>query len=258
MSRANVTALLLTVLIVGAVVVYGPPRPFAGGRGGVRFDERTPGGGRTFTFSAPLAGVTILDAEIRMEEGVLHVRTIDSGNAYEAQIIRAAGRPVDVNYREGRLRITDRGRRFLGAGGRNEWTIGLTGRVPLDLEVHAGAGRATLDLTGMSGRAQIQAGAGASRIEARSGIGEFVLDFSSAAQGTGELEVHAGVGRVLLLVPGNLGVRVRAGGGLKHLRLQGFTQQGDEEYVNAVWGTAPARLDVRASLGVGEFVVQVK
>src|SRR3972149_1779235 len=101
--------------------------------------------------------------------------------------------------------------------------------------------------------------AGAARIEARSGVGEFILDFSGTPRGTTELEVHGGVGRVLLTVPSGLGVRVRASKGLtKSLRLEGFKRVGDDEYVNDTWATATAKLDVRASLGIGEFAVLVK
>jgi hypothetical protein len=35
----------------------------------------------------------------------------------------------------------------------------------------------------------------------------------------------------------------------------GFKQVSDDEYVNDAWASATARLDVSASLGVGEFVV---
>ena len=283
MNRVNAITLLLTIVIVGVVVVYSQRRPLVGGPGGVR----------TFTSSAPLGGASKLDAEIRMGAGVLRLRTIDTGNAYEAEITRNEGWPVDVSYRDGRLRIGDRGPRFAGTTYTNEWTVGVSRRVPLDLEVTTGVGRATLDLTGMSGSAEIRAGAGdlrvefgagrgtverlelrggvgrfealrlgnagAARIEARSGVGEFILDFSGTPRGTTELEVHGGVGRVLLTVPSGLGVRVRASKGLtKSLRLEGFKRVGDDEYVNDTWATATAKLDVRASLGIGEFAVLVK
>ncbi|HEV8340247.1 MAG TPA: hypothetical protein VGR25_11420 [bacterium] len=42
---------------------------------------------------------------------------------------------------------------------------------------------------------------------------------------------------------------------MNRLRLVGFTQVSDDEYINAAWETASARLVISASLGVGEFVV---
>ncbi len=283
MNREHTIALLLTIVIVGVVVTSGQRLPLVG----------RPGSVRTFTYSAPLGAESKLDAEIRLGAGVLRLRTIDTSNAYEAEITRNEGWPVDVRYRDGRLRVADRGTRFPGRTSTNEWIIGISRRVPLDLEVDTGAGRATLNLTGMNGSAEIRAGvgdvrlefgagrgtirqlalrggvgrfealglgnAGAARIEARSGVGEFVLDFSGATRGTTDLEVHGGVGRMLLTVPPGLGVRVRATRGLtRSLRLEGFRQVGDDEYVNRAWATAIAKLDVRASLGVGEFAVQVR
>lgn len=283
MNRENTIALLLTVVIVGVVLASGRGLPF-----GIRS-----GRVRTFTYAAPLGAAPRLVAEIHLGVGVLRLRTMDTGNAYEAEIVRNEGWPVEVEYRQGRLRVSDRGTRLLAATATNEWTIGITRRIPVDLEVDAGAGRAMLDLTGMSGSAEIRAGtgdirvefgagrgtiqrltlqggvgrfealglgnAGAARIEARSGVGESVLDFSGAVRGVTEMEVHGGVGRILLTVPAGLGVRVRASRGVtQSLRLEGFRQLGGDEYVNDAWETARAKLDVRASLGVGEFAVQVR
>ncbi len=130
MNRVNAIALLLTIAIVGVVVPYSQCRPLVGGPGGVR----------TFTSSAPLGGASKLDAEIRMGAGVLRLRTIDTANAYEAEFIRNEGWPVDVSYRDGLLHIGDRGPRFPGTTYTNEWTVGMSRRVPLDLEVTSGAG----------------------------------------------------------------------------------------------------------------------
>jgi hypothetical protein len=58
-----------------------------------------------------------------------------------------------------------------------------------------------------------------------------------------------------LVIPAGLGVRLKARGGVNRLRLVGFTQVSDDEYINAAWETASARLVISASLGVGEFVV---
>ena len=103
------------------------------------------------------------------------------------------------------------------AGGRrtNDWAITLSRRVPVDLRVSTGAGRASLDLSGPRGDVDVRAGAGevtvvfgegeaaveelelpagagrfeatglgfarARKIEARAGVGEFQLDFSGPA-----------------------------------------------------------------------------
>jgi hypothetical protein len=86
-------------------------------------------------------------------------------------------------------------------------------------------------------------------------VGEFHLDFSGEGRSTTRVEVRGGVGRMELVIPDGLGVRIKARGGVSRLRLVGFKQVSDDEYVNDAWASATARLDVSASLGVGEFVV---
>lgn len=277
MSRAQLLALLLTVVITALVAGSGRP-----------------GSLTTRTYSEPLAGAQKLDVRLSMGAGVLQVQMINSSNAYEASLVYNAGVPVSVDYQsrngEGKLRISDRGFRPLGGPYTNEWTIGLTRKVPLDLEVSTGAGRGVFDLTGMTGQVEINAGAGevrvefretggqleelefrggvgrfeavglsnarAKRIEARAGVGEFVLDFSGTPSGTTMLDVRGGVGRITLLLPADLGVRLHVRGRTSRLSIEGFTPSGEDEYVNSAWASAAARLDVRASLGVGEFAVR--
>lgn len=284
MSRTQLLAVLLTVVITGLVAWSGQP--------GSLF--RPPGSVTTRTYSEPLGGAQELDVRLAMGAGILRVHTIDSANAYEATLVHNAGLPISVDYRSrdgGRqLRISDRGFRPFGGSYTSEWTIGLTRKVPLDLEASTGAGRGVFDLTGMTGQVEINAGAGevrvefreaggqleelefrggvgrfeavglsnarAKRIDARAGVGEFVLDFSGAPSGTAMLDVRGGVGKVTLLVPPELGVRLHVRGRTSRLSIEGFTRSGEDEYVNSAWASAAARLDVRASLGVGEFAVR--
>ena len=65
------------------------------------------------------------------------------------------------------------------------------------------------------------------------------------------------MGQIILTVPPDVGVRVRGRGGVTgRLSLPGFTQRGDDEHVNALWETAPVRLDIRVRVGVGGFEIQ--
>ena len=280
MNREAAIALALTVVIAAVVVAYGN-RPLY--RGGI-------GEPRVLRYAAPLGDLRELEVDISMGAGVLNVQTIDSANAYEAEIRRNAGLPEVVRYDDGHLRLRDSGPRFRWSGYVNEWTVGVSRRIPLDLDIAAGAGRAAIDLTGASGRAEITAGAGDIRVavgpgparlerlelrggvgrfealglgyaevpvvEVRAGVGEFVLDFTGAARGTTQLDVRGGVGRMLIIAPG-MGVRLRVSrGATRRLIVPGFRQVSDDEYVNAAWETAAARLEIRAALGVGELEVR--
>jgi len=282
MTRAQRWALVVTVVIL-ALVVVASGSGLSGRSGGVRTDR----------YGAALGDATRLDATIRQGAGTLRVETIDSDRAYEATIKHDAGIRIRADYGRGRLSISDDRGRVRGRGITNDWTVAVTRRVPVDLTASTGAGRGTFDLTSLRGSAEIRAGAGevrvefregsavleelvlqagagrfeavglgnahAQRIEARAGVGEFRLDFSGSAQALTQVQINGGVGKILVTVPEGLGIRVFARRGVtSRLNLAGFTQRGENEYVNAAWETAPAKVEIRASLGVGEFEVRGK
>lgn len=271
-------ALIGTALIL-AVVAFGAGRP---GRPGALVTDR---------YGAALADTGRLNATLAQGAGVMRVETMDGDRAYEATITHHAGVRIRADYGRGRLVIRDE---RTGAGGRrttNDWTVQLTRRVPVELTASTGAGRAAFDLTGMRGTAAIRAGAGdvrlefkegpasldalslqagagrfeavglgfarAGRIEARSGVGELHLDFGGAAEGVTHVEVSGGVGKIRITVPDGVGVRLLARRGLtSRLRLPGFTERADGEHVNEAWDGAAARIEIRASLGVGELEIR--
>lgn len=280
MTRAQRWALLATAVIL-ALVAFGSGSLRGGRLGDVRTDR----------FGAALDDSARLDATISQGVGTLRVETIDSDRAYEATITHHAGIRIRADYSRGRLVLSDDRGRGRGRRVTNDWAVAITRRVPVDLTASTGAGRGTFDLTGLRGRARIRAGAGevrvefrdgpaeleelvlqagagrfdavglgsahARRIEARAGVGEFRLDFAGSAEGVTQVEVQGGVGKILVTVPEGLGVRVFARSGMtSRLNLAGFTPHGDNEYVNAAWATAPAKVEIRASLGVGEFEVR--
>jgi hypothetical protein len=57
-----------------------------------------------------------------------------------------------------------------------------------------------------------------------------------------------------VLVPSEVGVRVRAEGGLGKINAEGFWRE-DDSYVNAVYGDSDVNLDVQG--GVGQINLEV-
>lgn len=279
MTRAQLYALIVTA---GILVLFagGGGRRFAGGPGGV-VTERHEG---------MLEGAQVLRAQISQGAGTLRIQTADGETAYLAALTHDRRDRIDVTYRSGELRIAEAGRRIPGRM-TNEWDITLSRRVPVDLRISTGAGRASVDLSGLRGEIDVRAGAGevlvsfgegdaaveelgmlagagrfvatglgfarARKIEARAGVGELQLDFSGPGRDLTEVEISGGVGRIIVTVPQDAGVRVRGRGSVTgRLTLPGFTQRGDDEHVNASWETAPVRIDIQARLGVGGLEVR--
>ncbi|HEY6102553.1 MAG TPA: hypothetical protein VI007_04920 [bacterium] len=278
MTRAQLYALIVTA---GILVLFagGGGRRFVGGPGGV-VTERHEG---------MLGGAQLLRAHISQGAGTLRIQTADTETAYLAALTHDRRDRIDVMYRSGELRIAEAGRRIPGRM-TNEWDITLSRRIPVNLRISTGAGRASVDLSGLRGEIDVRAGAGevlvsfgegdaaveelgmhagagrfvatglgfarARKIEARAGVGELQLDFSGPGRDLTEVEISGGVGRIIVTVPQDAGVRVRGRGSVTgRLTLPWFTQRGDDEHVNASWETAPVRIDIQARLGVGGLEV---
>jgi N-terminal domain of toast_rack, DUF2154 len=154
----------------------------------------------------------------------------------------------DVSGDTGELIIeqgSSEGVRF-GAGVRNEWDIRFNDEVPTDLVVEMGAGESDLDLdsitlTGLD----LQMGAGKTTVDL---TGDYAQDFDASIQG--------GVGEATVLLPSEVGARVRAEGGLGKINAEGLKREGNS-YVNDAYADSEVTLDVDVQGGVGEINLEV-
>jgi hypothetical protein len=134
----------------------------------------------------------------------------------------------------------------LGGGARNEWNLRFNDDVPTDLVVKMGAGESDLDLDSLTLTGlDLEVGAGETTVDL---TGDYAQDFDASIEG--------GVGEATVLVPSEVGVRVRAEGGLGKINAEGFWREG-EAYVNDAYGDSDATLDVDVQGGVGQINLQV-
>jgi hypothetical protein len=134
----------------------------------------------------------------------------------------------------------------LDSKARNEWDIRLNDEVPTDLVVEMGAGESDLDLDSLTLTGlDLQMGAGKTTVDL---TGDYARSFDSSIEG--------GVGEATVLVPSEVGVRVRAEGGLGKINAEGFRREG-EAYVNDAYGDSDVTLDVDVRGGVGEINLEV-
>jgi hypothetical protein len=152
-----------------------------------------------------------------------------------------SGEKGDLTVEQGR---GDDGR--LGGGARNEWDLRFNDDVPTDLVVEMGAGESDLDLDSLNLTGlDLQMGAGKTTVDL---TGDYAQDFDARIQG--------GVGEATVLVPSEVGVRVRAEGGLGKINAEGFQREG-EAYVNDAYGDSDVSLDVDVQGGVGSINLKV-
>src|SRR5215212_2668823 len=154
----------------------------------------------------------------------------------------------DVSDQKGELLVKQGGANSgsLGAKARNEWDIGLNDEVPTDLVVKMGAGESDLDLDSLTLKGvDLQMGAGKSTVDL---TGDYAQSFDASIQG--------GVGEATVLLPSEVGVKVKAEGGLGKINAEGFQREG-EAYVNDAYGDSDVTLDVDVRGGVGQINLKV-
>ncbi len=154
----------------------------------------------------------------------------------------------DVNGETGELSIEQgkgEGVR-LGGDARNEWDLRFNDAVPTDLVLEMGAGESDLDLDSLT----------LTELDLEMGAGEATVDLTGDyAQGF-DASIEGGVGEATVLVPSEVGVRVRAERGLGKINAEGFRREG-QAYVNDAYGDSEVTLDVDVRGGVGTINLEV-
>ena len=71
-----------------------------------------------------------------------------------------------------------------------------------------------------------------------------------------EASIEGGVGEATVMLPSEVGVRVRAEGGLGKINAEGLQREGDS-YVNDAYRDSEVTLDVDVQGGVGQINLEV-
>lgn len=131
---------------------------------------------------------------------------------------------------------------------RYEWDVQLNNAIPLDLKLNMGAGKAALDLRGLT----------LNTVAIAAGAGELQMDLSGAWAQSATITIEGGVGKVTLHLPKAVGVRVAATAGLGRVKAAtGLSKDGDA-YVNAAYNTATVVLTITVKAGLGEVNLTVE
>ncbi len=253
-----------------------------------------------------LSSETRMHAVVELGFGTLTLGRAPRGTAVE---LRYEGPPfgdeeIQFDYRiegkEGELRIGLREESLWGGRSRSHdgedrrWTLLLTDRIPLALDVEFGAGRGTIDLTGLrieelklsSGassvdlecrevnpiaarRVSIESGVGKLSAEGLAnlnfevlrfsgGVGSYKLDFSGTLARSGEVDIDVGLGAVTVSVPRASPVQVRyARNWLSSFHLDGdFVKKRGDTYETDAFIHAPQKLKIRIESGLGSVSVR--
>ncbi len=201
----------------------------------------------------------------------------DSGNLIEGQVVSFGAVQLSAREQEGRaeVRLTTRGSdggdwlRWFGQSD-EEWTIGLSPDVLLDLELDCGSGSGEFDLRGLQVRDLIVDGGSGEwelLLPAEWGMG-VALDVGSGAadlilpaSGSAEVAVDGGTGRITVRLPRAMAARVELESGTGSFSADSRFElvQGDRDG-DGIWETegydgAEKRVLLRIDQGTGSVTI---
>ncbi len=231
---------------------------------------------RTESASTQLQGAEQVRVSLRMGAGELNVKSgadalMDAEFTYNVQ----AWKP-EVTYSvangEGNLNVqqSNTDEITIGEGIRNTWDISLSNQVPLDVHIECGAGNHDVDLSGLQVTGlDMKLGAGSatvdvsdnpelSRLSFDIGAGDAEIDLSGPANQNVEADIQGGVGSTTLHLPGDVGVRVNVTRGIGDIETSGLFSQGNNTWVNDVYGKTDVTVNVDITSGIGRIALDVQ
>lgn len=131
-------------------------------------------------------------------------------------------------------------------GLKNEWNLQATNKVPMELIVNSGASASTLNLSGL----KLQ------DLQINAGVGDLTVDLSGDWNNSFDVNMDMGVGVTTLILPKDVGVKVISEKGLGVRSVEGLSLEGDGVYVNDKLGKSDVTITVNADLGIGEFEIK--
>ncbi len=185
-------------------------------------------------FNAPLDGATSARVRIDFSVGENHLRALETANdnLIEADVIYVGEmrfavtgeteKVVHLSQSAGAADWLRSAFGWLGSERRLRWDVGLSPRVPLNLDLNSGAGESHFDLSklhvtgltvnGGAGETKVTLPGGDYKAQFSAGVGQTDLDIP--ADSTVDLVVKVGVGEINLVIGSNADVNARISGGV--------------------------------------------
>lgn len=242
-SRSALGSLIVLVLTVGLLV---------GGVFLLAGDLGTGGAVSSELIRQPLEGAT--EATVTVDPGIgwLRVSALpESAVLVDGQVALGMREGIEQDFAvaggKATYRLSTDRRSFgptLGWDDSRLWDLGLARDVPLALEVELGAGRADLDLTGLT----------VSDLNADMGVGRFEVVLPREGDYTARID--AAIGSVAVVVPEGLEVRVRASSPLGVRDLSDDYRLQNGVYTSPGYDRADNRVDLEIELAIGKIEIR--
>lgn len=151
---------------------------------------------------------------------------------------------------------------------RYEWDLHFNEAVPLDLRIDCGVGDAELKLGALHvTHADVLVGVGdleldlsgnttLTELDLDVGTGTVTVDLTGDWEHDVDVSIQGGVGQMRLLLPEDIGVRVKVDKGMGDVDASGLYRDGST-YVNKAYEEAQTRIEVNIQAGVGQIDLEV-
>ena len=137
---------------------------------------------------------------------------------------------------------------FNNSNVKNEWNLELTDNVPINLSVDSGVSSTELDLQGLM----------LEKLDINAGVGDLHVDLGGDAwENSFETNIKTGVGEATVILPSEVGVKIKSEKGLGTSNVVGFISQGEGVYVNEAYEDADVILTVNTEMGVGDITFKL-
>lgn len=128
------------------------------------------------------------------------------------------------------------------------WDLDLTDEIPINLEVNTGASETYLDLQGLQ----------LNNLDIHAGVGDITVDLSGNWQESFNVDLEMGVGQSTIILPKDVGVKIKSSKGIGQSNFTGFISEGNGVYVNEAFKDADVRIIVNTELGVGQANFEIE
>ena len=222
-------------------------------------------------------GVESVDVTIKQAAGELTIQTgteslVDTNFVYNIDEWKPEVNYTVTNVTDGALSIEQPSFKLTGIPDdsiKNEWYLTFNNVVPLAMDITAGAGKSDLDLSQLNLiQLKLTAGAGSadvklpaknlSRVDLRSGVGLLTVDFRGEWLADSDITFEGGLGKTVLILPANIGIRARAKSGIGSINTVGNWTEDDGVYTNELYNETPNTLRLDVSGGVGQIELRLE
>lgn len=174
-------------------------------------------------------------------------RNINKDNLYDVDIDYRGEMPAvsyNRNNSNANLRV-EQAKKINVGNGSERWEVNLTNKIPIDINVNAGAGDLLLDLEGLK----------VDNLDIDAGLGQINIRFPNY---NNETEISAGAGNIKLIIPKEAAFRIESSSVLNNVNFEevGLIKVQDDIYQSMNYGEAENLIKIKLSTSVGNIKVE--